>query len=156
VAHYLATIDVPVPAAEAFDYLAEFSTTQEWDPGVETAEMVTALPVALGSRFHLVTKVAGRAVPLGYEIIAYDRPNRVTVRAENASTISEDTITFTEVAGPDGSSDPHTSVRYEAGLELKGAYRVLTPVIGLMFQRIGDRAAAGLRATLLDRAGRPS
>jgi len=156
VAEYLATIDVPLPPAEAFDYLAEFSNAQEWDPGVESAEMTTPAPVALGSRFHLVTKVAGRAVPLDYEIIAYDRPNVVTVRAENSSTISEDTITFTEVAASGGSDRPHTEVRYEAGLELKGAYRVLTPVIGIMFKGIGDRAAAGLRATLLGRADQPS
>jgi carbon monoxide dehydrogenase subunit G len=154
-ARYTATIDVPVPIEDAFDYLAEFSSTQEWDPGVSEAEMLTPAPVALGSQFRVVAGVAGRKVPLTYEITNYDRPHRVTVRAENSSTISEDTITFTSVTGTSADGD-HLSVRYDADLRLKGAYRLLEPVIALLFKGIGDRAAAGLRAALLDRASRPS
>ena len=154
-ARYTATIDVPVPTEGAFDYLAEFSTTQDWDPGVSEAEMLTPAPVALGSRFRVVAGFAGRKVPLTYEITAYDRPHRVTVRAENSSTISEDTITFTTVSGTSADGD-HLSVRYEADLRLKGGYRLFEPVLAVAFNRIGDRAAAGLRAALLDRASRPS
>jgi hypothetical protein len=39
-------------------------------------------------------------------------------------------------------------VSYEAELTLKGPLRVLDPLLGLAFNRVGDRAAAGLRAKL--------
>jgi len=154
-AQYQATIVAPVPISDAFDYLARFSSTAEWDPGVHDAEMVTPEPVGMGSAFRVVTSFAGRKLPLRYEITEFERPYKVTVRAENGSTISEDTITFTttdrrEVDGVEVGSQ--TEVRYDADLRLKGAFRVLDPVIGLLFNRIGDRAAGGLRAALLDRA----
>ena len=36
-AHYTASIETPRPPAETFAYLSDFSTTQEWDPGVVEA-----------------------------------------------------------------------------------------------------------------------
>jgi hypothetical protein len=157
-AQYQATIVAPIEISDAFDYLARFSSTAEWDPGVEEAEMVTPEPVGMGSAFRVVATIAGRKVPLRYEVTEFDRPYKVTVRAENASTVSEDTITITPAdrraddhAGP-GGDGPRTEVRYDADLQLKGPFRVLGPVLGLLFDRIGDRAAGGLRAALLDRA----
>jgi dehydrogenase/reductase SDR family protein 12 len=154
-ARYHATITAPIEVTEAFDYLARFSTTAEWDPGVLEAEMVTPEPVELGSAFRVVASFAGRKLPLRYEVTDFDRPRRVTVRAENGSTISEDTITFTPADRRDDAGH-HTEVRYDADLRLKGAFRLFEPILGLMFHRIGDRAAGGLRAALLDRAARPS
>ena len=158
-AQYQATIVAPIEISDAFDYLARFSSTAEWDPGVEEAEMVTPEPVGVGSAFRVVATIAGRKVPLRYEVTEFDRPYKVTVRAENGSTISEDTITFTPADrraedhdGEDASDGPRTEVRYDADLQLKGPFRMFGPVLGLMFDRIGDRAAGGLRAALLDRA----
>ena len=148
---YRASIDAPLDAAAAFDYLADFSTTQEWDPGVSEASMRTPAPVGLGSQFHVVASFAGRKVPLTYEITAFERPDRFTVRAENGSTISEDTITVLPAAIDGGP----VTVQYDAELRLKGAFRALEPVMGLLFNGIGDRAAAGLRVALATRAGRP-
>ena len=110
--------------------------------------MLTPAPVGLGSQFRVVASLAGRKVPLTYEITAFDRPHAVTVRAENSSTVSEDTISFT----PAGDL---VSVRYEADLQLKGVAKLFAPVMALLFNGIGDRAAAGLRAALLDRATEP-
>jgi hypothetical protein len=148
VPHYTATIDVPVTVTSAFDYLAKFSTTEEWDPGVSEAEMLTPEPVGLGSRFRVVASLAGRKVPLTYEITAFDRPHSVTVRAENGTTVSEDTMTFRLVGD-------HVSVRYEADLRLKGVAKLFEPVMALLFKGIGDRAAAGLRTALVDHATEP-
>ena len=49
-ARYVDAIDLPVPIADAFDYLADFSHTAEWDPGVESAERLTPGPLARGPR----------------------------------------------------------------------------------------------------------
>lgn len=42
-ARYVDAIDLPIPVEEAFDYLADFSRTAEWDPGVVEAHRRPAL-----------------------------------------------------------------------------------------------------------------
>jgi hypothetical protein len=37
-ARYKASVDTPHPPGEVFAYLSDFSTTEEWDPGVLEAE----------------------------------------------------------------------------------------------------------------------
>jgi len=38
-ARYRATVNAPISITEAFDHLARFDSTAEWDPGVSAAEM---------------------------------------------------------------------------------------------------------------------
>ena len=152
-AHYHAEIDAPVAITDAFDYLARFDSTAEWDPGVSAAEMLTPEPVDVGSAFRVVASFAGRPLPLRYEVVEFERPYRVRVRAENGSTISDDVMTF---AAGDDPEHPHVTVSYDASLQLKGAYRLMSPIVDLAFRRIGDRAAGGLRAALVERAARPA
>ena len=53
----------------------------------------------------------------------------------------EDTITIT----PNGEG---SRVEYVADIGLKGVSRLLDPVFSLIFKRVGDRAAEGLRVAL--------
>ncbi len=140
-AHYLARIPVPITRSAAFAYLGRFDRAAEWDPGVETGEMLTPEPVGVGSRFRLVARVLGRRIPLDYEIVAYDRDEQIVVRAENSSARSVDTITFEE-------RDDGSVVVYDAQLDAKGIWRLADPLFAIIFRRIGDRAATGLRAGL--------
>jgi uncharacterized protein YndB with AHSA1/START domain len=140
-ASYTATITTAAAPAQAFAYLSRFDRAAEWDPGVDAAEMLTAPPVAVGSRFHLEARFLGRRIPLEYEVVELDPDRRIVLSAENGSVRSVDTITFTDAT--DGSV-----VVYDARLEAKGIGRVADPLLGLVFRRIGDRAAAGLRAHL--------
>ena len=134
-----------------FEYLADFSSTAEWDPGVSEAWRLTGEPLRVGARFHVVAGFLGRRVPLEYRTVEIDPPRRVVLRAETATVVSEDTIT---VRGLPGSG---AEVTYDARLRLRGALRVADPVLGLLFQRVGDRAKAGLATTLAQRGdGAPS
>ena len=65
----------------------------------------------------------------------------MTLRGENATVVSLDTMRFSDT------TEGGTRVSYEADLTLKGPLRALDPLLGLAFNRVGDRAAAGLRAT---------
>ena len=63
------------------------------------------------------------------------------LRAENRSVLSVDTITFED--------DDHGSVViYDPRLDAKGVGRLAGPLLAIVFRRIGDRAAAGLRTRL--------
>ena len=112
-ARYRTTIQSKKSPEEAFDYLADFANAREWDPGVVEGENLTGQPLGQGSRFRLVSRFAGRRVPLEYQITAFDRPRRVVFQADQAAVRSTDEIRFDAV-------DDGTSVTYEADLRLEG------------------------------------
>ncbi len=135
---YVATVSVAGRLPDVFDYLARFSSAADWDPGVAEAKQGTADPVALGTKFDLVAVFLGNRVPMTYEIVEYERPNRVVLLAETATARSLDTITFAKV------DDSTTAVTYDAILDFKGIARLAAPLLSLAFRKTGDRAAAGL------------
>ena len=126
-ARFVDAIDLPVPIETAFDYLADFSTTAEWDPGVLEARRLTGGRLGRGSRFAVVVSVLGRRLPLEYEITEYQRPARLVLVGGDASVRSIDEITF------------------EARLELSGVRRLADPLLHVLFQHIGRVAVRGLR-----------
>ena len=141
-ARYVTTIESPRPQADVFAYLSDFSTTQEWDPGVAEAARLDEGPIVTGSRVRVVADFMGRKTPLVYEVTAIDPPNSITLRGENATVVSLDTMTFEPTAAGG------TRVVYDADLTLKGALRLADPALKLIFNRIGDKAAAGLRGAV--------
>lgn len=140
-ARYTATVDTPRPPDEVFEYLSDFSTTAEWDPGVVEAQRIGDEPITQGSEFRLVADFLHRKTTLTYRIIEYDPPNEVTFRGENASAVSLDRITLEASKGG-------TRITYDAQLTLKGAFKLADPLLGLAFRQVGDRALAGMRRTL--------
>lgn len=141
-ARYLARVRTPLPPTEAFTYLADLSHFAEWDPGVERSEQVEGEGPGPDAAFDVDVKAPGRAMTLRYDTIAYDEATTtMTAFAENSLLTSEDTISVT--ADGDGSI-----VTYDAVLKLKGVLGVSDPLLRVAFNRIGDRAAAGLAETL--------
>jgi carbon monoxide dehydrogenase subunit G len=140
-ARYNATVDTPRPPDEVFAYLSDFSTTEEWDPGIVEAERLGDSQVKEGSEFRLVADFLHRKTTLNYRIVEYDPPNAVTFRGENSSVVSLDRIIFEP-------SDGGTRITYDADLALKGPFRLADPLLALAFKRVGDRALAGMRKTL--------
>jgi len=140
-ARYRASIDTQWTPQEAFAYLSDFSTSAEWDPGVVEAERVGAATAGEGTEFRLVTEFLGRKTPLTYRVIEHDPPSAVTFLGENATVVSHDRITLETTA-------TGTWVTYDADLRLKGLLKVADPLLRLAFNRVGDRALAGLREVL--------
>ena len=138
-ARYVTTIESPRAQAEVFAYLSDFSNSRDWDPGVAEAERLDDGEILAGSQVRLVADFMGRKVPLTYVVTAIDPPNAITLRGENANVVSLDTMTFEPT--PSGG----TRVTYDADLVLKGPMRLADPLLKLVFNRIGDKAAAGLR-----------
>lgn len=141
-ARYVTTIDSPRSPEDSFAELSDFSSAERWDPGVVRAARTDDGPIAVGSRFDLVAAFLGREVPLTYEIVELEAPRLILLRAENATVVSLDRITI-EPRDNGGSR-----VIYDADLTLKGPLRVFDLGLRAVFGRIGDRAAAGLRAHL--------
>ena len=73
-ARYRTTVDSTAPAADVFDYLADFASVALWDPGVRSAELISGTPGTSGAWYRVVAGFLGRAVPLDYEILAAEPP----------------------------------------------------------------------------------
>ena len=140
-ANYNTTVESTLSPDEAFAYLADFTTAAEWDPNTVSSELITADPYAVGAKYRVVTKFAGREMELTYETVEIDRPNLVRFSSGNSTTDITDTISF--VPAPQGSD-----VTYDANIAPKGLAKVLDPALTLIFKRVGGHAADGLRKFL--------
>jgi hypothetical protein len=141
VARYVTQIESKLAPADAFAYMADFSNARFWDPSVSEARRESEGPVAAGATFQLVSRFAGRDVPLHYTIVAHEPPSRVVLEARKPGFVSRDTITIE--SAPGGSV-----VHYDALLELRGARKLFDPILQRLFNRIGDHATAGLQTAL--------
>ena len=140
-ARYVTQIESGLSQADAFAYMADFANARFWDPSVSEARRETDGPVAAGSTFHLVSRFAGREVPLLYTLVSYEPSTRVVLEAQKPGFVSRDTITVTAAA-------TGSIVQYDALLELRGARRLFDPVLQRLFTRLGDAATRGMRAAL--------
>lgn len=140
-ARYRSSVNTPRLPEDAFQYMASFENVAKWDPGVVEAERVGSGEPGMGSRFRVVVSTAGRKLPLEYEITRFEPPHLVALVAETATLRSVDQITVEPT--PSGAT-----VTYDANLELLGLLRIFNPALALVFNRIGDRASAGLRREL--------
>ncbi|MCU0269224.1 MAG: SRPBCC family protein [Acidimicrobiales bacterium] len=144
-ARYRTSVTTTAHLDEVFAYLADFSNAEQWDPGVVEGRRQDDGPLAVGSTFRIVSAFAGRKVPLTYEIVELDAPHRVVLQAENAFVRSTDTMTFER-----DDAEGVTTVTYDADLVPKGVFKLSDPIFVLLFNRIGDKAAAGLQHAVFE------
>ena len=141
-AHYDVTITTSLSPQEAFDRLAAVERFVEWDPGVSSGEQVTGEGPGVGAEYVLtVSSFVGSDLPLTYETTSFNAPHRFVIVADAKNLRSDDVITVV----PDGDG---CQVTYAADLVMKGPFALVNPLLGLVFNRIGDKAAAGLRTFL--------
>ena len=140
-ARYVVTVKTPMSASDAFAYMADLRNFAEWDPGVISVKQLEGDGGGPDAEFSVKVKGVPAPLVLKYRTLDHQEPDRVLVRADTATLSSVDEITVT--ATEDG-----CIVTYDAELTLKGVLRLFDPGLRLVFGRIGDRAAAGLREAL--------
>ena len=138
-------IETRLPIEAAFAYIADFANSQEWDPGVATAQRIDDGPVGVGARYRLGVHLGGRVAPMEYEISVFEPPHRVVLLGSGSGVSAVDDIRF-EAAGTG------TRIDYVADIRLGGALRFVQPFLGGAFAKIGRNAAGGMRRTLDQRA----
>lgn len=148
--HYRTSVETPWTPERAFDYLSDLTHFAEWDPGVKRSVQVDGDGIAVGSAFDVTVGGIGRDLVLRYEILDLDRPHRLEIRAQTATLVSLDVMTF------EATDDGGCRVTYDADLALRGVLGLANPLLGIAFGRIGDRAAAGLRRVLEEASVSPA
>jgi len=141
-ARYETTIRTPWSPDRAFEYMSDLRHFADWDPGVIRAVQILGRAPGLGSTYDVTVASPGRDLTLRYETIAFAAPRRVKVRAQSRTLVSVDVVTV----APDGPTG--ATVTYTAELSLRGLLGIASPLLALVFNRIGDRAAHGLRHAL--------
>ncbi|MCC1495907.1 SDR family NAD(P)-dependent oxidoreductase [Alcanivorax sp. 1008] len=136
------TIRVPRPIADCFRYLADFSTSEQWDPGVYRASKLTPGEPKPGSEFDLILNSAGRRVPMRYTVTALDAPLRIDLQGQGDGFSAHDVIRLRSV-GPDS-----TDIEYHAELRFQGPAGHVEKLLNPLMVRMGKRAVNGLQQAL--------
>ncbi|MEM8708787.1 MAG: SRPBCC family protein [Actinomycetota bacterium] len=140
-ARYATTISSDRPATGAFAFVADLSNLPQWDPGVKEARQVRGAGLGPESAYEVVLSSAGNT-RLTYEMTEFDGDAlTATLVATHSWFRSIDVISAT------GDADS-SEVTYDATLELRGPLGLIDPIFKLVFDRIGDKAAAGLASAL--------
>lgn len=131
------TVTVDRPIAAVFDYLSDFTTTTEWDPGTVRTVLVTG-DGGVGTTYRNTSRFLGRTTELTYVVVERHPPGHISLRGQNATVIATDTMSLRQ------SQQGRTEVTYQAEFTFQGAWRLLAPLLIPAFRRLGDQAEVGL------------
>jgi hypothetical protein len=134
------TVVTDKPLRAVFDYLSDFTTTTEWDPGTVTTVRQSGTG-GVGTTYLNTSEFMGRTSELTYVVHELVDEQRIQLHGDNKTVSAVDTMTFRPV--PAG-----TEVTYTAEFAFKGGARVAAPFLGSAFKRLGDNAEAGMRKAL--------
>jgi hypothetical protein len=136
----LRTVIVDKPLKAVFDYLSDFTTTTDWDPGT-VITMREHGNGGVGTTYVNTSRFLGRTTRLTYLVEELADQQFIRLRGENKTVIAVDTMTFRSV-------DAGTEVTYTAELTFKGPSRIIAPLLKPAFERLGNKAEAGMREAL--------
>ncbi len=139
--HVERTITVDQPLAKVWDYLSDFTTTEEWDPPTRSTVRVSG-DGGVGTKYHNVSEILGSDQEVDYTVTEYVEQQRFQLRGEAGKSLTTiDTMTFeTHGAG--------TAVTYHADFELHGPAKLTTPLMPPALKILADRVAASLEERL--------
>ena len=124
------------PLDAVFDYLADFTTTTDWDPGT----VVTVNQHGdggVGTTYLNTSTFLGRRTQLTCTVREFVPGERIRLRGENKTVTAVDTMTFRRVGAG-------TEVTYTAEFTFKGPARLLAPLLRPAFGRLGNNAQTGM------------
>lgn len=143
--HVERTFSVPRPVEEVFDYLGDFTHTEQWDPGTVTTTR-TGGDGGLGTTYANTSEFMGRRTSLAYETITYERPSQVKFRGSNKVATATDSMTFTSDGTPEA---PSTSIHYRADFDFGLLGNLVVPlVIRGKLAKVADETVEQLKRSL--------
>ncbi len=140
--HLSEVIEVEREIDDVFRYLLDFSTIEQWDPGVYRAHKTTPGPVQAGTRFEIDLNLPLGRQPMSYELVHVVPGKALVLKGTGVGFTVKDTITLE----PTGTG--RTRIHYSAELAFTGARRLLAPAMQPLLQRIGRKAVNGLKTAL--------
>lgn len=141
-ARYATTQPTSWDADTAFAWMSDLTHLSAWDPSIPTSEQVVGAGPGVGAEYDVTVEVAGGEQTMRYVVQELDPAGRTMLAvAETPVLTSYDRISVV-------SAGAGAEVTYDADLVMKGPAKLADPVVGKGFDRMGDKAADGLRTTL--------
>lgn len=125
------TFSVSAPLSAVHTFLADFSSTEQWDPGTQTCVRTDDGPVRVGSTWHNVSLYRGRQTELDYRLETMDAGHLRFVGAnKTASTI--DDLRLSDAA------NGRTEIHYTGTIAFHGLIRLGEPFLRRSFEQLAD------------------
>lgn len=140
-ARYVARINTAMPVEDVFAYMADVRNFQEWDPGVLRSVQVEGDGPGVGAAYDVTVPSFGRELTLRYSMTEYSPPGRMKVIGKSPLITAIDVIEVKR----DGDQ---TQFVYDATLKLKFPFSLGDAFLTKVFNKIGDKAAAGMEKAL--------
>ena len=137
------TVTVPGRQEDAYAWLADFTTTEQWDPPTRSTRRVSG-DGGVGTRYRNVSQVLGRETEIVYTVVVHEPPRRLELDGETSSMRMHDTIEVEQV-GDD------VRVHYRAEFEPQGPAKLAAPLMPPALKVLGDSAAAQMESCLRQR-----
>lgn len=125
-------IAVNKPAAVVWDYLSDFRSTNDWDPGTKQTTRESG-DGGVGTVYKNISEFAGKEVEIIYTVTELTPGEQYTIVGETDALTSTDTIT---VRGTDATAE----VTYHAVFEFHGLTKLADPFMGPALKKLGDEA----------------
>ncbi|MEN9802779.1 MAG: hypothetical protein RLZ37_1904 [Actinomycetota bacterium] len=136
---YVVTVPSSKSAREVFALMADMTTFPSWDPGISKVVQVSGSGPGADAVFDVtVGSIAGRPLTLRYETKEFIADSRILLVGKNSLFTSIDSIDITPTSSG-------CNITYDAKLTFNGLLAPMNIGLGLVFNKIGDRAATGLR-----------
>ena len=132
-------IVIAAPIEQVFDTVADERNEPRYNRRIIRAQKTSQGPVGRGTRFTAEPRGMGHSGVMTVQVVDYDRPRRLATSVRSSYMDVDGTLTFAP-AGAGG-----TRMRWSWDMRLRGAMRVLSPLIRVIGPRWEYRNWAGLK-----------
>ena len=139
VAHITGHVRIAAPVEQVFDTVADTRNEPSFNPAMARVELLTPLPIGLGTRFRARMGRAG--TPMLVELTESHRPERLGSRTTSSMMDTSGALTF----AADGEA---TVMGWDWQVHLKGWMRMLGPLLGPLGGRMERRIWTRLKTQL--------
>ena len=134
------TFTTTAPPEAVFDYLADFTNAEEWDPGTVSCERVSG-DGGVGTVYRNVSSFLGRTTEITYTTVESERPTRIHLIGRNAQFEGHDVLGIR-------ASGTGSEVTYTAEFAFDGAARFAAPVVAAYLPVLARKTVGQLRSCL--------
>ncbi|THB80401.1 MAG: SDR family NAD(P)-dependent oxidoreductase [Desulfobacteraceae bacterium] len=128
------SIEVRQPVEKVFDYTADFTNIEQWDPGVHSS-------VKTENGYDLILNSGPFRPRMRYEVIEFQPHSRVVLKGTGDTFSALDTITFEK-------SGNGTCIDYQADIEFSGPAKHVEWLLAPWLRRVGRKSVQGLKRVL--------
>ena len=134
------TFTTTAPPEAVFDYLADFTNAEEWDPGTVSCERVSG-DGGVGTVYRNVSSFLGRTTEITYTTVESERPTRIHLIGRTDQFEGHDVLGIR-------ASGTGSEVTYTAEFAFSGAARFAAPAIAAYLPVLARKTVGQLRSCL--------